>query len=414
MLEIACFNNRSACLAEEAGADRIELCADYAVGGITPRLEDCLLLRNQVQIPIFVMNRPRGGSFVYTEAELTKMRDDMLRFKDIADGFVFGVLNESGKVDVAQNTVLITLASPKSCTFHRAFDQTPDLLHALEEVIRCGFQTILTSGGQSSAVTGVNTIERLVERSQGRIAIMPGGGIRSSNIKDLKSAVGSRWFHSAAITDRGEIADVNEIRELKALSQYNLQYLKQIYSSSDTMVRRTIQFVAKYGHEPSDDSDESPPSQVKRTKLHNQTSYNANQSISISNQTPSTSNKAPSTSTSMSSNNTNNTQTYYSSSSYSSYSSTSNGQTTSYREASRTDPSGTTVARESREPGQAPVQERYHVPTSGSGAIGGGPGARGTGGAQGRIEEVTEEEKDAGKRYEETMEEEYAKREGGA
>ncbi|KAF2233231.1 copper homeostasis protein CutC [Viridothelium virens] len=218
MLEIACFNNHSACLAEEAGADRIELCADYAVGGTTPRLEDCTLLRNKVQIPIFVMNRPRGGSFVYTEAELTKMRDDISRFKDIADGFVFGVLDESGMVDVAQNTELVTLASPKSCTFHRAFDQIPDKLHALEEVIRCGFQTILTAGGGTSAVAGIETIERLVERSQGRIAIMPGGGIRSSNIADLKSTVGSQWFHSAAITDRDEVADVNEIRELKALS----------------------------------------------------------------------------------------------------------------------------------------------------------------------------------------------------
>ncbi|KAF2233232.1 hypothetical protein EV356DRAFT_577683 [Viridothelium virens] len=175
------------------------------------------------------------------------------------------------------------------------------------------------------------------------------------------------------------------------------------------MVRRTIKFVAKYGFESTNDSDEDLPSRAKRTKIHNQTSYNSNQSISVSNQTTSTLNQSPSTSSKMSSNNTNNSQTYYSSSSYSSYSSTSDGQTTSYREATRTDPSGTSVARESREPGQAPVQERYHVPSSGSGAIEGGAG-----GAQGRIEDVTEEEKDAGKRYEEAMEDEYAKREGGA
>lgn len=109
----------------------------------------------------------------------------------------------------------------------------------------------------------------------------------------------------------------------------------------------------------------------------------------------------------MSSNNT--SQTYYSSSSYSSYSSTSDGQTTSYREATRTDPSGTSVARESREPGQAPVQERYHVPTSGSGTIEGGA----TGNTRGRIEDVTDET-EADKQYRERMEDEYAKREGGA
>ena len=215
MIEIACFNAHSARLAQEAEADRVEICADYEAGGLTPSFEQLTLLRRKIDLPSFVMIRPRGGGFVYTASELQEMKDNILRFKDIADGFVFGVLDESGKIDVERNTQLVRLAGPKPCTLHRAFDTTPDLDQALEDAIRCGFRTILTSGGQTNAIAGMETIVGLVEQCQGRIEIMPGGGVRSSNIELLKLTTKSQWFHSSAIVGDGETADIDEVRSLK-------------------------------------------------------------------------------------------------------------------------------------------------------------------------------------------------------
>ncbi|KAI9665961.1 MAG: hypothetical protein M1821_003896 [Bathelium mastoideum] len=218
MLEIACFNIESAYLAYEAGADRIELCTEYQAGGVTPNYEDLTLLRSRINVAIFVMIRPRAGSFCYSDSELEQMKVDILRFKDAADGFVFGVLGEDRKVQVAKNAQLVALANPKPCTFHRALDLTPDLFQALEDVIKCGFRTILTSGGHASATMGMEKIAKLVEQSKDRISIMPGGGVRSSNIQELKSVTGSQWLHSSAITGQGEVVDAHEVWQMKAKS----------------------------------------------------------------------------------------------------------------------------------------------------------------------------------------------------
>lgn len=91
MLEIACFNTPSAIAAAKAGADRIELCANYAAGGVTPTLASLHGIRNATAIPINVMIRPRAGDFDYTLAEFDKMRDDILLFKPVASGCVFGM-----------------------------------------------------------------------------------------------------------------------------------------------------------------------------------------------------------------------------------------------------------------------------------------------------------------------------------
>ena len=125
-LEIACFNAPSAVVAAAAGADRIELCADRSVGGITPPLSDLEALRPQVKIPVMIMIRPRGGGFVYSDEEFIEMKGDIERVRGLADGFVFGVLKEEGgvvKVDEERNLELVKLASPLPCTFHRAIDR---------------------------------------------------------------------------------------------------------------------------------------------------------------------------------------------------------------------------------------------------------------------------------------------------
>ncbi|CAM6129563.1 unnamed protein product [Calypogeia fissa] len=218
-LEIACFNAASVLVADSSGADRTEFCADRASGGVTPSLSALQEVKGKCKKPIHVMIRPRGGDFVYTDAEFDQMKSDIRNIMDlggIPSGFVFGILDENREVDIERNAELVTLARPLLCTFHRAFDEIQDMEKALEDVISCGFSTILTSGGGSEAVAGADVLGSLVLNAKGRIAIMPGGGVRSTNLKLLIDKTGADWYHSSAISGSGEDADEMEIRRLKA------------------------------------------------------------------------------------------------------------------------------------------------------------------------------------------------------
>lgn len=214
-LEIACFNYESAIIAVNSGADRIELCAGFEVGGTTPDFEILKKLKAEIEIPMYAMIRPRGGNFVYSDSEFERMKSDILRLGSSADGFVFGILDPDSKVDVERNSELVKLAR-KPCTFHRAFDEVNDFDSALEHVISCGFQNILTSAGKGNAIDNFENLSNLVKKANGKIAIMPGGGVRSSNIGKLKES-GAKWFHSAALTGGSRLADASEIKTIKAL-----------------------------------------------------------------------------------------------------------------------------------------------------------------------------------------------------
>ncbi|RAR50239.1 copper homeostasis protein CutC [Flavobacterium lacus] len=215
-LEIACFNLESTLIAQKAGADRVELCTDIAVGGTTPTIEMIQQVREQLTIDLYVMIRPRGGNFVYTMNELMIMYLEILEFKDIGvEGFVFGVVTNDNKIDVAVNKSLVELAKPFPCTFHRAFDEILDYEKALEDVISCGFSTILTSGTFPNVMEGKEVLKQLVIQANNRIEIMPGGGLRSTNISKLDENVNANWYHSSAITDGSEIANLEEIIQLK-------------------------------------------------------------------------------------------------------------------------------------------------------------------------------------------------------
>mgnify|MGYP003560241314 FL=1 len=158
-LEIACFNLESALIAQENEADRVELCAEMEVGGTTPDFEITKQVRELLTIDLNVMIRPRGGNFVYSEAEFQQMKNKILQFKEIGvNGFVFGILNENNSIHTAQNTELVNLAKPFPCTFHRAFDEVTDAFQSLKDIIACGFQTILTSGQKPNVVEGVNRL----------------------------------------------------------------------------------------------------------------------------------------------------------------------------------------------------------------------------------------------------------------
>merc|ERR1712062_97483 len=188
-MEICIDSVDSAVNASEGGAARVELCSNLVEGGCTPSLGLFQVIKQTVpQLPVFVMIRPRGGDFLYNENEFAVMKHDVALFKKYgANGFVLGILNEEGGVDVHRNRELIDLCSPASVTFHRAFDVVRDPENSLEQLISLGFDRILTSGQESSALEGLPNLAALVTQAGDRITVVPGGGITEKNLNRILS-----------------------------------------------------------------------------------------------------------------------------------------------------------------------------------------------------------------------------------
>lgn len=182
MIEVCAYSLKSCLTALRAGTDRIELCGGMAEGGTTPSAGLIQLARQQLSIALYVMIRPRGGDFLYSEHELAVMRADIAMARSLgADGVVLGLLNANGTVNEAQTRQLVELAHPMPVTFHRAFDMTRDPAEALEAVIRTGAVRILTSGQQPTAEAGILTLQQLARQAAGRIEIMAGAGVNAQN-----------------------------------------------------------------------------------------------------------------------------------------------------------------------------------------------------------------------------------------
>lgn len=213
ILEIACFNYESAIIASNSGADRIEFCSGFSAGGLTPDLKETERLIKEIDIPVFVMIRPRND-FNISESEISEFGSAISEFEKIgAKGFVFGAI-KNDELDCFQLQKIVKLTN-LPCTCHRVFDRTSDLFFSLEKVIECGFTRILCSGGKGNALDNLETLTQLNEVAKGRITIMPGGGVRSSNIEKLLET-GCMEFHSSGILS-GETVDEAEIKKLKRL-----------------------------------------------------------------------------------------------------------------------------------------------------------------------------------------------------
>ena len=193
----ACVDSvASARAAERGGAHRVELCDALFDGGTTPSAGMIAACKEAVSIPVFVMIRPRGGGFVYSEAERDVMRRDVAIARDLgADGIVIGGLLPNGDVDVALVEALVKTARGLPVTFHRAFDLTPDLEASLESLVNAGVQRVLTAGGAATAVEGASALATLVGRAGPRIVVMAGGGVREENVRTLVSISGVREVH---------------------------------------------------------------------------------------------------------------------------------------------------------------------------------------------------------------------------
>jgi copper homeostasis protein len=195
-IEICCDSMESAINSMEAGADRIELCTNLYEGGTTPSYGIIDAVRNIKNIGLHVLIRPRGGDFLYSPAEFEIMMKDIEICKRIGvDGVVLGILNPDGTIDKLRTSVLVKQAEPLALTFHRAFDLGNDPFKALDDIISCGVERLLTSGHANKASDGVSLISDLVKYSSGRIIIMPGSGISDTNIETIAKESGAREFH---------------------------------------------------------------------------------------------------------------------------------------------------------------------------------------------------------------------------
>lgn len=227
-LEVCAFNLQSCLVAQQAGATRVELCADPLQGGTTPSYGIIKQAREQLSIQLYPIIRPREGDFCYDKHDFAIMLSDIAICKELGcDGISIGVQLPNGEVDIERLKKIVTLAYPVKVTYHRSFDTMPDAFKALEDIISCGCTRVLTSGQKPKAVDAIDTITQLVQAAAGRISIMPGSGVRSSNIEQLKST-GAKEFHTSArihpesssinisVFDPGQfyISDEQELRDI--------------------------------------------------------------------------------------------------------------------------------------------------------------------------------------------------------
>ena len=196
LLECCVGSPLSAINAELGGAARVELCSALELGGLTPSWGSIWLAKEKIDIPLFVLVRPRGGDFHYTPSELDIMKNDIATARELgADGIVLGALREDGSIDSEASAGLIEAAAGASITFHRAFDSTPDPLAALETLCELGVDRILTSGRAPRAEDGTELLRRLQQAAADRIGILPGGGINHENCRQIIELSGAGEIH---------------------------------------------------------------------------------------------------------------------------------------------------------------------------------------------------------------------------
>jgi len=198
ILEVCAFNIQSCIIAEKAGAYRVELCDNPVEGGTTPSYGTIKRTRERISIKLYPILRPRCGNYYYDEEELAIIKQDIAVCKELGcDGISIGVQKINGEIDVDKLKQFVEWAYPMGVTCNRAFDATPDPFQALEDIIAAGCERILTSGQKSAAPDAGELLGKLVQQAGDRISIMPGAGIRSSNIKKLMEESGAKEYHGS-------------------------------------------------------------------------------------------------------------------------------------------------------------------------------------------------------------------------
>ncbi|MBT8244957.1 MAG: copper homeostasis protein CutC [Winogradskyella sp.] len=223
-LEVCANSYQSAKNAQSAQAQRIELCQELSVGGITPSYGLLKQVIKDLEIEIFVLIRPRSGDFVYTDNEFQIIKNDIKICKDLGcQGIVLGVLNHNKTIDLKRTQELVELSKPLPFTFHRAFDEVLKPKEALEQLIDLGVDRVLTSGQKSSAEEGLSLLKELNKIANGRITILAGGGVNADNASKFKTA-GLQEVHASASVKIeqensifGMTQSVSDINKIKAI-----------------------------------------------------------------------------------------------------------------------------------------------------------------------------------------------------
>ena len=237
-LEVCANSLSSALAAQKGGATRVEFCDNLNEGGTTPSYGQLAVARRMLSIPIYPIIRPRGGDFLYSDLEFEIMQADVIACRELGcAGVVFGILMTDGTIDVQRSMELKSLAGPMKVSFHRAFDMTADLSASLETLIDMGFERVLTSGGSPTALEGASEIARLVKQAQGRIQVMPGAGIRPSNVKELLALTSAPAVHASLLSAvqsdmlfRNDSAKMGSITDEYAWSNTSLAMVQEMVS----------------------------------------------------------------------------------------------------------------------------------------------------------------------------------------
>lgn len=186
IIEVCAESYEYALKAEKAGADRIELCKDLHLEGLTPDYESAKKTIDSLNIPVFILIRPREGNFIYSNEEFELMKSDIIKFKEMGcKGIVSGVLNNDNSIDIERTKELVELSKPLEFTFHRAFDVVNDPIEDIENLIKIGVNRILTSGQKDKAIEGIELLNQLNVISKNRIIIIPAGGIKKNDINRM-------------------------------------------------------------------------------------------------------------------------------------------------------------------------------------------------------------------------------------
>src|SRR5262245_14578364 len=202
-VDVAVASVEDALAARAGGADRLELNAALALGGLTPSLGTVVEVRAAVALPVLVMIRPRPGGFAYSDADFKVMqRDADLALEHGADGIVLGILTADGRVDAERCRRLVRQTAGRDVVFHRAFDVTPDPFVALEQLVELGFRRVMTSGQEETAYNGAALIAELIRRAAGRIEVLPAGGVNRFTVGDVLARTGCDQVHASLRTRR--------------------------------------------------------------------------------------------------------------------------------------------------------------------------------------------------------------------
>lgn len=235
ILEVCAFNIQSCIVAEKVGAYRVELCDNPVEGGTTPSHGAIKQTRERVSIQLYPIIRPRAGNYFYDDDEFAIMRRDIEFCKQSGcDGISVGIQKQNGEIDTERLKRIVGWAYPLGVTCNRVFDAAPDPFKALEDIIECGCERILTSGQKSAAPDATEALAGLIKQADERIIIMPGAGIRSSNIEKLIRETSASEYHTSArrvvqnnvsyqnpeILDIGNVylADEEELRKILSVT----------------------------------------------------------------------------------------------------------------------------------------------------------------------------------------------------